>query len=259
MTLSVVDNLAFYLVAIPAILVVGIGKGGFAGGLGVIAVPLLSLATSPLQAAGIMLPILCVMDLTGLRAWLHRWDHALMKRLLPSAMVGILVGAFTFQFVSDAFLKLLIGVLAVAFALRYWFGGRLGQGRGRSVRLPDRLAAWLWSGVSGYTSFVAHAGGPPLMIYLLPKKLDKSVFVGTVTIYFAVVNYAKLIPYALLGQLNGENLGTSLVLAPVAVLGVKLGVWMHDRVNAQLFSRLMYLFLFCTGLKLSWDGLALVF
>jgi len=253
MTLTVVDNLAFYLVAVPAVLIVGIGKGGFAGGLGMLAVPLLALTTSPLQAAGIMLPILCVMDLTGLRAWLHHWDRALMKRLLPSAMIGILIGALTFEFVNDAFLKLLIGVLAVVFALRYWLGEYLRLG----IRLPDRPAAWLWSGVSGYTSFVAHAGGPPLMIYLLPKNLDKSIFVGTVTIYFAVVNYVKLIPYGFLGQLSAENLGTSLLLAPVAVIGVKLGVWMHDRVDARLFSRLMYLFLFFTGLKLVWDGLVL--
>jgi uncharacterized membrane protein YfcA len=251
--MQIVDSLAFYLVAVPAVLIVGIGKGGFAGGLGILAVPLLALAVSPLQAAGIMLPILCVMDIAGVRAWLHKWDRALMLKLLPGAIVGILVGAFTFQFVNEEFMKMLIGLLALIFSLNYWLKGRIRSGSA-GLRLPDSVGAGLWSGVSGYTSFVAHAGGPPLMIYVLPKNLDKGIMVGTITIYFAVVNYVKLIPYALLGQLDTENLLTSLVLAPVAVAGVKLGVWMHDRVDAQAFNRLMYVFLFFAGLKLTWDG-----
>jgi len=248
--MTLVQNLDFYLVAIPAVLIVGIGKGGFAGGLGILAVPLMSLTVSPMQAAGIMLPILCVMDLTGVKMWIHKWDRGLMARLVPAALLGIAIGTFTFQFVSDTFLKLLLGVLALLFTLNHWL-------RGRTPRKPilrDPYSVTLWSGLSGYTSFVAHAGGPPLMIYLLPKGLDKSVLVGTITIYFAIVNYAKLIPYAFLGELDAENLGTALVLAPVAVLGVKLGIWLHDKVDAQLFSRLMYLFLFLTGLKLTWDG-----
>jgi len=250
--MSIVDSLAFYLVAVPAVLIVGIGKGGFAGGLGILAVPLLALAVSPLQAAGIMLPILCVMDIAGVRAWLHKWDRALMLKLLPGAIVGIVVGALTFQFVNEEFMKMLIGLLALIFSLNYWLKGWMRSRPG--LRLPDRVGASLWSGVSGYTSFVAHAGGPPLMIYILPKNLDKSIMVGTITIYFAVVNYVKLIPYALLGQLDTENLLTSLVLAPVVVVGVKLGVWMHDRVDAQAFNRLMYVFLFFAGLKLTWSG-----
>jgi len=252
---SFIEDPLFYLIAVPAVLIVGIGKGGFAGGLGIVAVPLLALVSSPIQAAGIMLPILCVMDVTGVKAWLTRWDRKLMARLWPPALIGIIVGALTFRYVSETFLEILIGTLALLFSLRYWLGGRIRLG----LSLPDRPAGWLWSGMSGYTSFVAHAGGPPLMIYLLPKKLDKSVFVGTVTIYFAGVNYVKLIPYGLLGQLSAENLGTSLLLAPAAIIGVKLGVWMHDRVNAVLFNKLMYLFLFCAGLKLLWDGFSQVF
>lgn len=252
--MPIIDSLAFYLIAVPAVLIVGIGKGGFAGGLGILAVPLLSLAISPLQAAGIMLPILCVMDVTGVRVWLHRWDQQLMIKLVPSAVLGIVIGALTFQFVSDVFLKLLIGLLALIFSLNYFLKGRFRS----PTHLPDTASAWLWSGLSGYTSFVAHAGGPPLMIYLLPKNLDKGIFVGTITIYFAAVNYVKLIPYAILGQLDTENLMTSLVLAPVAVIGVKLGVWLHDRVDGQAFSKLMYIFLFFTGLKLTWDGMEIL-
>lgn len=250
--MTIVQNIAFYLVAVPAVLVVGIGKGGFAGGLGIVAVPLMALTTSPQQAASIMLPILCVMDLTGVRMWLNRWDRHLMKVMLPGAIVGIFIGSLMFEFISDTALKMMIGVLALAFTLNHWFKGRIKTPR----TLPDRAVGTFWSAVSGFTSFLAHAGGPPIMIYLLPKNLDKAVMVGTVTIFFAIVNYAKLIPYALLGQLDAENMLTSLVLAPVAVIGVKLGIRLHDRIDPQAFYRLMYVFLFLTGLKLTWDGVS---
>lgn len=175
-----------------------------------------------------------------------------MKVMLPGAIVGIFIGSLMFEFISDTALKMMIGVLALAFTLNHWFKGRIKTPRA----LPDRAVGTFWSAVSGFTSFLAHAGGPPIMIYLLPKNLDKAVMVGTVTIFFAIVNYAKLIPYALLGQLDAENMLTSLVLAPVAVIGVKLGIRLHDRIDPQAFYRLMYVFLFLTGLKLTWDGVS---
>lgn len=245
-----VQDLLFYIVAVPAVLLIGISKGGFAGGLGVLAVPMMALAISPKQAAGIMLPILCVMDVTGFRIWAARCDLRLLWRLLPGAVLGILIGALTFQFVSDAMLKLMVGVLALAFTLNHWLKGRVRV----PGHLPDAASGTFWSGLSGFTSFMAHAGGPPIMIYLLPRQVDRAVLVGTATIYFAVVNYVKLVPYAILGQLDVENLMTSLVLAPVAVLGVKMGAWLHERIDPVLFFRLLYGFLFLTGLKLCWDG-----
>lgn len=251
----IVPDLLFYVVAVPAVLLIGISKGGFAGGLGVLAVPMMALVISPRQAAGIMLPILCVMDVTGFRIWVGRCNWGLLWRLLPGAVLGILVGALTFQFVSDSMLKLMVGVLALAFTLNHWLKGHIRVPEHR--HLPDAVSGTFWSGLSGFTSFMAHAGGPPIMIYLLPKPMDRAVLVGTATIYFAVVNYVKLVPYAILGQLDVENLLTSLILAPVAVLGVKMGAWLHDRIDPVLFFRLLYGFLFLTGLKLCWDGFGL--
>lgn len=248
----IVPDLLFYVVAVPAVLLIGISKGGFAGGLGVLAVPMMALVISPRQAAGIMLPILCVMDVTGFRIWVGRCNWGLLWRLLPGAVLGILVGALTFQFVSDSMLKLMVGVLALVFTLNHWLKGHIRVPEHR--HLPDTVSGTFWSGLSGFTSFMAHAGGPPIMIYLLSKPMDRAVLVGTATIYFAVVNYVKLVPYAMLGQLDVENLLTSLILAPVAVLGVKMGAWLHDRIDPVLFFRLLYGFLFLTGLKLCWDG-----
>lgn len=249
--MQVVQDPLFYAVAIPAVLLAGISKGGFAGGLGILAVPLMAIIISPVQAAGIMLPILCVMDFAGAKMWRNFWDRALMRRLLPGALLGVLAGYLTFHLISDAVLKCLIGLLAVTFTLNFWLKGRV-----RSLlKLPEPASSWLWSGLSGFTSFLSHAGGPPIMIYLLPKQLEKRVLVATLTIFFAVVNYAKLIPYAMLGQLNVGNLLTSALLAPIAVIGVNMGVWLHGRIDEKLFYRLSYGFLLLTGLKLSWGGL----
>ena len=255
--MSFIQDPWFYLVAIPGVLIVGIGKGGFAGGLGMLAVPVMALTVSPVQAASIMLPILCVMDITGLKAWINTWNTSLMMRLIPGAMLGTLIGYLAFEYVSDAALKLLLGAMAIAFTLNHW------SKRWRTVKpnpvtsnLSDQIQGGFWSALSGFTSFLAHAGAPPLMMYLLPKQLDKRLMVGTVTIFFAIVNYVKLIPYAALGLLDATNLGTSLLLSPLAVIGVKLGIYLHNKIDAVLFFRLMYIFLFATGLKLMWDGLS---
>lgn len=255
--MSLIIDPWFYLVAIPGVLIVGIGKGGFAGGLGMLAVPIMALTISPVQAASIMLPILCVMDFTGLRAWISTWNNDLMWRLIPGALLGILAGYMAFEYVSDSTLKLLLGVIAIVFTLNHWSKRwRTVKPKGKVSSATDRVSATFWSGLSGFTSFLAHAGAPPVMIYLLPKQLDKRLMVGTVTLFFAIVNYVKLVPYAALGLLDATNLGTSLVLSPLAVIGVKLGIYLHDKVDPVAFFRLMYLFLFATGVKLLIDGVA---
>ena len=126
----------------------------------------------------------------------------------------------------------------------------------RSARAPVSSRARFWGAASGFTSTLAHAGGPPFAIYLLPQKLDKTVFVGTSVIFFFVVNYVKLVPYYFLGQLNVGNLAAALLFAPLAPLGIGLGVWLHRRVSERAFYRVSYALLFATGAKLVWDALA---
>jgi uncharacterized membrane protein YfcA len=241
----------FYAVAIPAILLVGISKGGFGGGVGLIGTPMVALVTTPTRAAAILLPILCAMDVVGVIAYRKSWDPVNMRILVPGSVVGILLGTATFRFLDENLIRLLIGVLAVAFVLRYW----LASGPVGEPAAPDRRAGSLWAAVSGFTSFVAHAGGPPLSVYLLPQHMDKTLFVGTTVIYFAFVNYLKLIPYSLIGQFSGENLLTSLLLSPLAPLGMWLGIWLHRRIDEQLFYKTVYVMLAIVGLKLLYDGL----
>jgi uncharacterized membrane protein YfcA len=240
----------FYVVAIPAILLVGISKGGFGGGVGLIGTPMVALVTTPTRAAAILLPILCAMDVVGVIAYRRSWDPVNLRILVPGSVLGILLGTATFRFLDENLIRLLIGVLALAFVLRYW----LAKGTAPEPTAPDRRAGSLWAALSGFTSFVAHAGGPPLSVYLLPQNMDKTLFVGTTVIYFAFVNYLKLIPYGFLGQFSGENLLTSLVLSPLAPLGMWLGIWLHRRIEEKLFYQSVYLMLAAVGLKLLYDG-----
>ena len=147
-------------------------------------------------------------------------------------------------------IRLLLGAIAITFSLDYWF-----QLRPRKApQGPDIISGGFWAAVAGFTSFIAHAGGPPLNVYMLPQGLEKRIFVGTVAMYFAAVNWMKLVPYALLGQFNTENLTTSLLLLPLAPFGVWLGLWMQRRVSDRAFYGVCYGLLFITGLKLAWDG-----
>ncbi len=239
----------FYAAAIPAILIVGISKGGFGGGLGLLAVPLMSLVISPAQAAAIMLPILCLMDLVGLWSFRGQGDRRLLKVLIPTALVGILIGALSFRYLSDQHLKFIVGTIAVLFTLNYWL-----RPASQQPRQPSVSRGGFWGLVTGFTSFSVHAGGPPLNIYLLPLRLDKSVYIGTTIIMFAAINYLKLVPYALLGQFTSANLSTAAALAVLAPVGVRLGFWMHHRISEAWFYRICFVLLFLTGSKLLYDA-----
>jgi uncharacterized membrane protein YfcA len=246
-----INDPTFYVVTTIAILIMGISKSGFGSGLGVLAVPIMSLVIPPAQAAAIMLPLLCIMDIFNVIHYRDKFDRTNLYILVPAAIVGILLGTFTFRYLSDAHIRILVGVLSVLFVVNYFIGRR------NQVKQtgPSILRGSFWGTVTGFTSFGVHAGGPPVSVYLLPQKLDKTIFVGTTVIFFTIVNYIKLVPYYFLGQLNGNNLLVSLVLAPLAPLGVWIGIKLHDRVNEKLFYNLAYFFLFITGLKLLYDGI----
>ncbi len=244
----------FYAVAVPAILIVGISKGGVGGGLGSVSVPMMALAISPIQAAAIMLPILCVMDLFGLYAYRGVWDRRNLVLMLPGALAGITLGALTFRYLSDDGVRLIVGTVALGFVVWNWAGPKLLK-RASDHRTQPGPAGMFWAGISGFTSFVAHAGGPPVHVYLLPQRMDKTLYMGTLVVFFTAVNYTKLVPYGLLGQLSANNLGTALVLMPLAPLGIWLGVRFHRMLSESLFYSLCFIFLSLTGVKLIWDGL----
>jgi uncharacterized membrane protein YfcA len=246
----IVDPL-FYAAAIPAVLLTGISKGGFGSALGGIAVPLMALTISPVHAAAILLPVLCFMDVVGVRVYYGKWDVENLKIMIPGALLGIALGTLTFGLLSEGSIRILIGCIAVVFPLNAWFGFSAQQAPAdRSV-----VKGTFWSGVSGLTSFIAHAGGPPVMVYLLPQRLDKTRYVATVSVFFMVANAVKLVPYAWLGQFSVANLATSLVLAPLVPLGVWLGLWLQNRINTVWFYRISQGCLLATGVQLIYQGM----
>lgn len=240
----------FLILAVLAVLIVGIAKGGFGGGIGIVGVPLMALVIEPARAAAIMLPILMLMDVFALRAYWRQWDVPNLRLLMPGAVLGTLLGLATFRLLSPDMLRLLVGVLAIGFALLQFVR------RGDAVPRPaDWRRALFWGSASGFTSFSVHAGGPPLQVYLLPQQLSKTTFQGTSVAFFFVVNWLKLAPFAWLGQLDTANLSTSLLLAPLAPLGIWLGRWLHARVADLWFFRIVHGSLLMIGSKLVYDAL----
>ena len=244
----------FYLAAIPAVLLFGISKGGFGGGLGMLAVPLMALVISPVQAAGILLPLLCVMDIISIWQYRGRWVRSELAIMIPASLIGIGIGTLLFGYMSVEVVKLVVGTVAVVFTLHYAYNRFLSSAANHADFPP---AAGIAGGaVGGFTSFVAHAGGPPVNMYLLRRPLDRTEFVATTVLLFAVINYVKLVPYAWLGQLSTGNLLTSLVLLPLAPAGVLIGVWLHKRISDRLFFGVVYVLLFVIGVKLISDRVA---
>jgi len=248
--MTMIDNPWFYAAALPAVFINGVSKGGFGSGLGIVSVPLMALTVQVTEAAAIMLPILCVMDLAALWAYRRSWDRANMKIMLPAGLAGLVLGALTFRYINEAGLKLLLGTVAVGFVLYHWSDGA----RRLTRTQPSKLKGYFWCGVSGYTSTLAHAGGPPMSIYLLPQRLDKALLAGTAVVFFAVMNYVKLVPYFRLGLFDARSLGTAATLAPIGVLGILTGVWVRKRISESLFYGLCYAFLLMTGVKLLYDS-----
>lgn len=226
------------------------GKSGFGGGLGILAVPLMSLTIPPVEAAALLLPLLLIMDLFSVRHYRYVYDRSVLRILLPAAMIGIALGGLFFhQFSSDErLLRFGIGLLGLLFVAIQVTRGLL-FGKLQEYRLPNTVG-YLLGLLSGFTSTLVHAGGPVANIYILPQKLPRQIYVGTTVLLWFLVNIGKLIPYAFLGLLHIGNLATVLLLSPFCYLGVKLGIFLNGRVNEQWFLGIVYVLLFFTALQL---------
>lgn len=246
--------LAFWLLAVIATLLFGMSKAGFGGAAGSLGVPLMALAVPAPFAAAVMLPILLAIDLIGLVVFRGKADTANLRIILPGAMLGVALGWLTFSHVDARWIKLLIGIEAIAFAL-----DRFRAARDAAIAVPSAptfLPGILWSGVAGFTSFISHAGGPPIMQYLMPQNMDKMRLVGTTVIFFTAVNFAKLGPYAQLGLVDLSNLAVSLLLAPAIPVGYFVGYRLLQAVDMRGFNLVTAWTLLAAGTKLVFDGLA---
>ncbi len=249
MTFPLITDPLFYLVAVPAVLLLGMSKSGFGAGFGSLAVPLMAIAVSVPQAAAIFMPLLLLMDLMGVAAFRKDFDKHLLKFLLPFGLLGVGLGTLLFKTVPPNLVAGLVGVFTLLFlAQRLFFPPKA------DAPPPSRWVGAVLATTSGLTSFIAHAGGPPVSAYVIPLKLKPVVFAATMSFFFLFVNLAKWAPYAWLGLLDWRNLATSLVLTPLVPVGVWGGVYLARRIKQQLFYKLLYLGMLLSGLKLLWDG-----
>ena len=239
----------FWVTAVFTVILVGIAKAGFGGGVGVIATPLQALTIPVTEAAALLLPLLIIIDMISIYHYRKNYDRPSIRLMIPSAAVGILIGSLFFGVFSsnERVLKLGIGLLAVAFVIFQLFRTQImGQLEGKR---PSATSGIFFSGLAGFTSTLAHAGGPPATIYLLPQKLPRQLFVGTTVVFFTAVNLIKLIPYSVLGLLKVGNI-TTILAPPLCYLGVRLGIYLNGRFTDKWFNRLIYSLLFLTGAQL---------
>lgn len=249
MSLPIITDWYFYAVAIPAVLLLGISKSGFGAGFGSLAVPIMALAVTVPQAAAILMPVLLLMDLLGMAAFRKSFDLALLKFLVPCGLVGTVLGALLFKALDAKVVAAIVG----AFTLLFLAQRLLFPPRSDSAPPPKWLGSVL-AVTSGFTSFVSHAGGPPISAYMIPLRLSPVHFTATLAYFFFVINLSKWLPYAWLGLLDLRNMATSLVLLPIAPIGVWVGVRMAKTISPVLFYRLLYTGMLLTGCKLLWDA-----
>jgi uncharacterized membrane protein YfcA len=251
---GLLDNPLFFATAIPAVILIGFSKGGFGGALGVVGVPLMALVIPPVQAAAILLPALMLMDAAALWAWRRGpRDLRTLWNILPGAAIGIGFGWLTAAIVTEAMVKLIVGVVALGFVLR-WVWQKLG-GR-EKVHAHNAVAGTFWGALSGFTSFVAHAGGTAYQVYALPLKQDPRTYTATSVVFFAVVNALKVLPYYVLGELDTGTLLAALALTPVAIVATVSGAAVVKHMRAEIFYPVTYALIFVLSLKLIYDGIA---
>lgn len=237
--------------AVIAVFILGLAKGGLSG-VGMLVVPIMALVISPVQAAAIVLPLLIVSDLISLWTWRGTWDRRTLALMLPGAVIGIGIGWLTAALVSDAAVRLIVGSIAVAFVLR-WLTQTAAQ---RAMAQPHNTGkASFWGAVAGYTSFVAHAGGPPYQVYTMPLQMHARAYTGTSVAFFGIVNAVKVVPYIALGQFDAANLSTSAILAPLAIVATLIGAAIIRRMSTDTFYKITYALAMFVGCKLIWDGI----
>lgn len=236
---------AFVAVAVLGVCMLGVSKGGFLG-LGVMALPLMSLFVPPLQAAAIILPTALAQDALTLWAYRGRYSVWNLKLMLPSMLVGMFLAWLLAAQLSAAHIRFAIGLIAALFVLRHWLSGRFE----RWMPKPNAATAIAFGTIGGITTMLANAGGPAWQIHLLPQRLDRMPYVGTVAVLFAVSNVVKIPGFATLGFLTGENVVAGLALLPVAIASNYAGIWLVRRTSNELFFRIAYVLMFFIAIEL---------
>jgi uncharacterized membrane protein YfcA len=247
--MTLITDPLFYAAAVPAVVLLGLAKGGFSG-VGMISTPLLALIMPPLEAAAFLLPILLVQD--AFSVWVYRrvWDAWNLKVLLPGAVIGVGAAWLLAAYVSEAAIRLLVGLIALGF-VGYAI---IRRNRPVSRRRPHVAQGAFWGALSGFTTTLIQIGAPPYFAFVLPQRLEKMTFVGTTVMFFAAANVMKIAPYLALGQFSTAGLATSAALFPLAIAANFLGVWLVRITPEALFYQITNVIVFLIGCELTRQG-----
>lgn len=238
------------LVTFAGVFLICFMKGAFGGGFAIVGIPLLSLVMDPVTAGGLLAPLFIAMDLFSLRYWKpSTWSKPDLKLLVPGLVVGIGVGYVLFRFLDHRAIAIVMAVITLSFVALWFKSG--GQVKVRPRSSPKAVAAGFSSGI---TTMVAHSGGPPLAMYLLPLGLSKQLYAGTTSMFFSVGNILKAVPWLLLARPTGQVW----ILMGICLLAIPSGVWLgwrlHEKLDQRQMYRTCYGLLIVTALKLLWDG-----
>lgn len=240
----------FIILIIVIALLIGLSKGGFGGPVPVsLITPLLSQYMPASQAVGLALPLLLIGDVIALRIYWGQWDIQRVKLMLPLAVIGILTGTAVLLALADSnqdlFLRRILGVFTLLIVLYKIGSDALKNMQYQPHNWHGQLAGW----AAGFGSALANVGAPPFTAYMLLQKVNPTVFIGTATLFFAVVNALKL-PFTLLSSnvLNLPMLASVIWVVPVIPLGSWIGKRFIGRVNQQVFERFMLVLLFFMSL-----------
>jgi uncharacterized protein len=243
----------FYTMAAIAVILVGLGKGGFSG-LGSAAMPIMTLAIDPISGAAILLPLFIVQDAVGVWAFRRTVDWRMLGWTLPGAAIGTFLGWLLAANVAVWVVEAAVGFIAVTFGANRLFA-MLGSRVSVSRAQPEPLGLF-WGGLSGFTSQVALAGGPPFQIWAMSRNMPRDLFVGTNAFFFAAINWFKVPAFFALGSFTQRNLILTGIFLPLAIASTFAGVWLVRRITPERFLVAINLLMVAVGLKLLWSALA---
>ncbi len=280
--------MSYFEIIIIAIAVTGsaIIKNGVGGGAGIFLLPFLAMVLPPKLALGLGAPAMLISDIVGVKNYWGEWDTKELKILLPLAALGVLFGCYLIKVTPDTLFKQYVSVFALLFSsvhivkmikARYFSFNKAGRhsaehdsrhplehadrdslehaGR-HSAEHPveksnqGRVLTVLFGFLGGVASTVAHAGGLVMSVYLIEKRAGPRVFVGTLVLFFAIINIFKLIAYVNIGIITSRTMLLVVVLSPAIILGGMAGNALNKKIPQELFRLIVLILIFLIGIRL---------
>jgi uncharacterized membrane protein YfcA len=248
--MSIIGDPLFYAAAVPAVIFLGLAKGGFSG-VGMVSTPLLAIILPPLEASAILLPILLIQDALSVYFYRRVWDAWNLKVMLPGCAIGVGMAWLFAAYVSNGAIRLVVGLIALGFVgyalFRHWLPGEPPR--------PRASHGVFWGALSGFTTTLIQIGAPPYYAFVLPQRLPKMLYVGTTVMFFAAANVMKVAPYFALGQFSTAGLATSFALFPLAIACNFLGIYLVRVTPEAMFYRITNAIVFLLGCELTRQGI----